>query len=82
MDYVISTHFSEYPTKYYAGVLAQNAIIKAQFPNGTANSFAKLKRSLVSVNIYYDQLQFIAISHDIKMIASDLLGEGFSFFFI
>ncbi len=51
-----------YPTESYARALMEKTIIKAKYPSSKNISFEDLKRQVLSVNVYYDRLEYTQIS--------------------
>jgi len=72
-NYQITTTFSNYPTNNYAkNSLMTNPIITSKFQNETL-TFDLIKQSVLSLNIYYDQLSYTKISKDAKLELVDLV---------
>ena len=88
VTYSITSSFSDYPTKTYAETELMNIpFIKENYFNKSI-SFDQLKKNVLSVNIYYEQLSYVAISQQAKTTLLDLISNiggllglflGFSF---
>jgi hypothetical protein len=56
ITYSYSSSMSEYPTKSYAYALMQNPMILRQFKNKTLATFDEIRKRVISVNIFYNEL--------------------------
>ena len=64
-----------YPTLAYYERLKTNPVIRRQFNNNiSAVTYDTLRRQVLSLNIYYDELIYTIISEDYKMEVLDLIG--------
>jgi hypothetical protein len=73
VNYQITTTFSNYPSYNYAlDSLMNNPIIKSKFQNETL-TYDLIKQSVLSLNVYYDQLSYTQISKDAKLGLVDLI---------
>jgi hypothetical protein len=72
-SYALTTSFSEFPTKYYYKVLTKNEIIKKRFPNNITHD--NLRKSIVSINIFFNEIKETVINHDPSMTFSDLISN-------
>ena len=71
VSYTISTSFSEYPSKSYAEkFLLNNSIIKQKFANQNL-TYEQIKKNVLSLTVYYDQLSYTVTSQQEK---TNLLG--------
>jgi len=61
-SFAVSLSNVNYPTESYARVLMENPIINSKFPSSRNISFEELKRQVLSVDIYYDRLEYTQIS--------------------
>ena len=73
IKYKLSTSFSDFPTQIYYKYLLEHPVVKLVFPNGT--TFSNLKKTLISFNVFYDDLKYIKISQKPKMIFEDLVAN-------
>jgi hypothetical protein len=72
-NYQITTTFSNYPTYNYAlNSLMTNPIITSKFQNETL-TYDLIKQSVLSLNVYYDQLAYTQISKEAKLEIVDLV---------
>lgn len=69
--YAITTSSLDYPTKVYAEMLAKQMPILNRFNNNTP-SYERLKQSILSVNINYNQLSYTNIKESQKITILDL----------
>ena len=75
MGYQLTITTSLYPTKRYAeSELMTNPTIKSKFLNETL-TYDLIKQSVLSLNIYYDQLEYTASSQDAKTELYDLVSN-------
>jgi len=73
INYQITTTFSNYPTKNYAlNSLMTNPMITSKFSNETL-TYDLIKQSVLSLNVYYDQLSYTKISKEAKLNLVDLI---------
>jgi hypothetical protein len=72
-NYQITTAFSNYPSYNYAvNSLITNPIITSKFQNETI-TYDLIKQSVLSLNVYYDQLSYTQISREAKLEIVDLV---------
>jgi hypothetical protein len=75
INYEIKTTFSNYPTYNYAlNSLMTNPIITSKFQNETL-TYDLISKSVLSLNVYYDQLSYTQISKDAKVELVDLVSS-------
>ena len=74
MTYRFSLSFSDYPNKLYSQKLINNPILASKFPNNSI-SYNQIKRSVVSMNVYYNELSYTLISQQPKMQLFDLISN-------
>ena len=75
MSFQITTSFTNYPTKQYADkYLINNPNIKSKFDNDSLN-YDMIKKSTLSLNIYYEQLSYTEISQKAKTEIVDLVSN-------
>jgi len=72
ISYKLTTSFSSFPSKSYADSLKTHPIITSKFLNETL-TYESIKQSVLSLNIYYDQLAFTQISKEAKFEIVDLI---------
>ncbi len=72
ISYKLTTSFSSFPSKSYADSLKTHPIITSKFSNETL-TYESIKQSVLSLNIYYDQLAFTQISKEAKFEIVDLI---------
>ena len=66
MTFQVTATFSDYPTKNYAETyLMNNSKITSKFLNNSLN-YEMIKRSVLSLNIYFEQLSYTEISQNAK----------------
>ena len=75
ISYQLWPSFASYPTRGYAKKsLLKNTIITSKFQNETL-TYDLLKQSVLSLNVYYDQLIYIKITKNIKTELIDLISN-------
>lgn len=74
MRFRVSSSFSNYPNMKYAEKLMNNPLVKSKYSNETL-TYEKLKLSVLSMNIYYDELSYTFISQQAKMQLFDLVSN-------
>jgi hypothetical protein len=76
MRFRITTSFSSYPNRLYAEKVfnANNSVIKNKYFNGSFN-YEQIKNSVLSINVYYDELGYTLISQQPKMQLFDLVSN-------
>ena len=75
MSFQITTSFTNYPTKQYADkYLINNPNIKSKFDNDSLN-YDMIKKSTLSLNIYYEQLSYTEINQKAKTEIVDLVSN-------
>ncbi len=74
MTYRMSLSFSDYPNKLYSQKLTSNPILTSKFPNNSI-SYNQIKRSVVSLNVYYNEMSYTLISQQPKMQLFDLVSN-------
>ena len=73
-EFKLAISFLDYPHLSKLDSFVNNPIIKSKYPNNTEITVEKLKKSLVSVCIYYDENKYTVISKEPKMTFSGLMG--------
>jgi hypothetical protein len=68
-NYFLTTSIAEYPTKSYARIMLNDSNVVSKFGkiNKEKISYEDLKSRLVSVNIFYNDLNHIVIKEEVKM---------------
>lgn len=75
MRYRITTSFSSYPNRLYAeAFFGNNSVIAVKYFNGSF-SYEQIKKSVVSVNVFYDELSYTLFSQQPKMQLFDLVSN-------
>lgn len=77
ISYSHSTSFSDYPTTSYFELLRRMPNVKSKFPTADFSSldYHNLKRQMVSVKVYYEDLNFIQITEVETSSLVDLLAN-------
>ena len=76
VGYTATTSISDYPTKFYAdNILSQIPLIISKFQDKSKMTYENIRKRVVSVNVYYDELKETVIEHEIKMSAFDLFSS-------
>ena len=77
MMFTVSTSFSDYPSRQYAEqTLTKNSIIASKFRNATHKlTYEELKRSVLSLNVYYEHMSYTYISQKPKTKLFDLISN-------
>jgi hypothetical protein len=66
--------FNDYPSRYYANILAKHKWIKSKFSkNKTEITYEDLKPRITAINIFYDELKETFITQEKKMNFVDLI---------
>ena len=66
--------FNDYPSRYYANILAKHKSIKLKFPkNKTEITYEDLKPRIAALNVFYDELKETFITQEKKMNFIDLV---------
>lgn len=73
--YSLSTSFTEYPTENYAILLRREPVLKNKYENISSWPYEKVKRNVLSFNIYFDDLQYTLIEDYVKTTPEDLLSS-------
>lgn len=71
----VTITFSDYPSRAFAeNILLKNPILAAYFPNETI-TYEKIKRSVLALNVYYDELAYTFTSQQPKMQIFDIISN-------
>ena len=70
IDYNVYMSTSEFPSDYYVNYLLQNSFVKTKYPNINASS---LKDSLVSFDVYYEDLIYTEITQNPQYLIIDFI---------
>lgn len=74
IKYRLSTNYLNYPTESYANILLSDASIRNKFgENNSKISFERLKRNILSVNVFYDELKYVSFQELEKTSTIDLV---------
>ena len=78
ITYQVTSTFSNYPNyKYALNSLISNPILTSKLmmdtSNETMSKYDLVKQSVLSLNVYYDQLGFIEITREVKLEIVDLV---------
>jgi hypothetical protein len=73
--YSYEMSFSDFPTESYSNYLAKSMLIKSKYPLNETISYDKLKKNVVSVNIYYDEFKHKTIFQEAKLGIIDLISN-------
>ena len=75
MTFQVTATFSDYPTKNYAETyLMNNSKITSKFLNNSLN-YEMIKRSVLSLNVYFEQLSYTEIGQNAKTELVDLVSN-------
>ena len=74
-SYSISYSSAEYPTAFYASVLSENPKIQSKFPNKSEITYDDLKKSMVNIKVYFDDLRETVVTHEVKTTVFDLIAN-------
>ena len=73
-DYTLTTSSLSYPSKSYLDFLKSNRLIKKYYKNNYSSfSQENIKKKILGVNIFYNDLFYIQISQVPKMELPDLI---------
>jgi len=77
MAFTVSTSFSDYPNRLYADqTLSKNSIIASKFVNAPHKlTYEELKRSVLSLNVYYEHMSYTYINQKPKTKLFDLISN-------
>ena len=76
VGYTATTSISDYPTKFYSdNILSQIPLIISKFQDKSKMTYENIRKRVLSVNVYYDELKETVIEHEIKMSAFDLFSS-------
>lgn len=73
--FLISSSVLDFPSKVYANVLKNDWRIQARFNNRKNVSQDELKRSILAINIFYDDLSYKRYSQLEKWLIIDLISN-------
>ena len=71
--YPLSTSFTDFPTYDFYEKLLNTEVIKKHFPNGI--DYATLKKSVLAVNVYYEELIYTKFTQLPQMSVLDLISN-------
>jgi hypothetical protein len=72
VTYKYSSSMVQYPTKNYARVLAKNPTIKSNFDNKADITYLDLREKIVSINIFFNQIEETLLTESPKTMIPDL----------
>lgn len=75
ISYDVSVSFSKFPNPYYASRLFKNPIILSKFPKNRTITYDDLSKSMISFNVYYNDLKYTRISQIPKTKIVDLVSN-------
>lgn len=75
INYMSTLSFNNYPSEAYASVLVNNQKVRQRFANRSNITYDELKRNLVSVFVYYDDLIYKSYTESAKMNIADLISN-------
>ena len=78
LEYQITTTFSQYPTRRFVenDLLVNSPFIKSHlFPANEAYDYALVKESVLSLNVYFDDLSYTEYNQYAKTKLSDLISN-------
>ena len=79
LKFLTTTSQFEYPSKGFANIMKRDPLIQEKFNNSSNISYEDLKQSLVSLNIYYDDLGYTTLEEipkiDFNTLISNLGGN-------
>ena len=73
--YSYKLSYSEYPTKFYAKFLHKNSNLRKKYNFSDEFNYKDYKNSLVSINIFYDELKETIIEHKAKITEVELISN-------
>ena len=73
IQYNIDQEFLKFPSKSYANELITSSKLKSLFPENYTITYNDLKETLISIHIFYNDLSFMIISEDAKILPVDLV---------
>lgn len=73
--YHLTNSFTNYPTKAYAHQLMKNPIVRSKFQEPDQVTYEELKKKLLFLNIYYDELKYATIIEIEKTSFLDLIAS-------
>ena len=75
ITYMNALSLNNYPSEAYASVLVNNQKVRERFDNRTNITYDELKKNLVSVFVYYDDLIYKSYTETSKMSIADLISN-------
>ena len=75
INYMTAFSANNFPSEAYANSLIQNKKLQEKFGNRTNITMDELRKNIVSVMVYYDDLIYKSFTENAKMTIADLISN-------
>jgi hypothetical protein len=73
VSYTSTNSISDFPTKFYAeNILSQFPLMIARFTDKSKMTYENIRKRVIAINVYYDEIKEALIKNEIKMSSFDL----------